>query len=382
MMTEPPLKLSLESLLPKKVMDPPIVCPGHHRPLAEVSFSEETVDGIFLISACLDGSPMLRDGETGDWIGTFSGHKGAVWSAKLCREARLAATGSGDFTARLWDAVTGSCLGVLEHKHIVKSVDISPDRRHAATAGHEGLVRIFDVETTSSEQNEPIMTFKGDFEAKKHQLNKVCWMPNGLHGENQIVACGGADGKVRVWDLRAPTKAAILMETTQNDTGPVMDLEIKSINNVGVMTVASGASVKFWNAQRFNEPARSEPLSTPVHFREEGGASLSPDGTTVVLGGGRHGGSFQGALGVAKGATRVGDVGSDLQVWVMDFDTGKVIEERKGHCGPVRCVRFNNSATNFATGSEDGTVRLWDATSTVAQKTDDDEDTAAPPEKK
>jgi WD40 repeat protein len=78
----------------------PLTCHGHSRPVPHVHFSAiGDDDGYYIISACKDGNPMLRDGVTGDWIGTFLGHKGAVWQARLSSDASLAATASADFSA-------------------------------------------------------------------------------------------------------------------------------------------------------------------------------------------------------------------------------------------------------------------------------------------
>lgn len=135
----------------------PLICPGHSRPVAGIEFSDELDDGVFLISACHDKTAMIRSGETGDWIGTFEGHKGAVWWAALDRPATRAVTCSADYTAKVhaalwrrpkqlpatltpsgalrqvWNALTGDELYELKHRKIVRAADWSPDSAHIVT---------------------------------------------------------------------------------------------------------------------------------------------------------------------------------------------------------------------------------------------------------
>ncbi len=103
-----------------------IVSRGHTRPLTEISFVEDGLNKTLLVSSAHDKLPQLRNGETGDWIGSFKGHKGAVWSCKVDKLSRtLAATASGDFSAKLWCATTGKELHDFKHNHVVKSIDFT-----------------------------------------------------------------------------------------------------------------------------------------------------------------------------------------------------------------------------------------------------------------
>jgi serine-threonine kinase receptor-associated protein len=88
------------------------------------------------------------------------------------------------------------------------------------------------------------------------------------------------------------------------------------------------------NELLYGEQIHSYPM--PIHFREEGGASLHLSGKKFIAG------------------------GSDLWVRVFDFDTGEELECHKGHHGPIRCLRYACNGLTYATGSEDGTIRLWD----------------------
>lgn len=112
---------------------------------------------------------MLRQGDTGDWVGTFEGHKGAVWGVDLNRNATKAATGAADFSAKVWNALSGEEELTLSHKHIVKSVNFSADSENLVTCSNDKLLRIFDLQ----HHEEPKITFSGHTSGMNGKQNKI-----------------------------------------------------------------------------------------------------------------------------------------------------------------------------------------------------------------
>lgn len=144
---------------------------------------------------------MLREW-TGDWIGTFLGHKGAVWNTKLSPDASRAASGSADFTAyvmffyikiifilltiggssKIWDTYSGDCLQSFPHNHIVRSVALSPSSSHLLTGGQEKKVRIFDL---SRPEAEPDFLCDSGLLSHEGTVKSVLWV-----GEHTGVTAG------------------------------------------------------------------------------------------------------------------------------------------------------------------------------------------------
>lgn len=69
-----------------------------------------------------------------------------MWACALDPSATIAVTASADFSAKIWDALTGLERASLPHSHIVRTAAFSPDSARLVTGGHEKILRVFDVD--------------------------------------------------------------------------------------------------------------------------------------------------------------------------------------------------------------------------------------------
>jgi serine-threonine kinase receptor-associated protein len=141
--------------------------------------------------------------------------------------------------------------------------------------------------------------------------------------EDTLIMSSCADDKgIRVWDVRTNT-----IVTTLGTDSPVTSIEITPDGRY--ITTADGKCVTFFDAMTF----------TPVWKRTMGyeveSASVCIENDVFVAG------------------------GTDMWVHAHSMSTGEEVDCGKGHHGPVHSVRFAPDGKSYASGSEDGTIRIW-----------------------
>lgn len=222
---------------------------------------------------------MLRQGDTGDWVGTFEGHKGAVWGVALNADATLAASGAADFSGKVWNAVSGEEKLSFQHKHIVKSVSFDRPCERLVTGSNEKLIRIFNLQQPAADPH----VFAGHSGSIKRALF--------FRGDRCIISCA-EDKTMRVWDQNTGAEV-------QRIDFPTNPNSLELSPDQSVLTVAHGNSVSFFDADTLKW-IKEVKVATNV-----AAASLHPDKQLFVCG------------------------GEDFKLYKFDYLTGSEIGKRR-----------------------------------------------------
>ncbi len=127
-------------------------------------------------------------------------HADEVYSGSFSPDGRkLATSGGGGHSAKLWDAATGRELATLEgHAHTVWSVAFSPDGQRITSGSQDRTIKLWDVATRRE---------LGAFAGHGSMINAVIFSPDG----KRLVSCSD-DQTVRLWDVATTQELLTLKE--------------------------------------------------------------------------------------------------------------------------------------------------------------------------
>jgi hypothetical protein len=255
-------------------------------------------DGATLVTA--GGESLLyRPGDVVVWKadGTreadLAGHPTAVWAVKVSKDGKLAASAGYDGLVKLWDLPARMLKADLKkHKGWVRSLDLSPDGTKLATAGEDGTVVLWN--TADGKEIKTIAAHAGPVTA-------VAFSPDGA-----TIASGGGDKLVKLWDAANGTEKGKL-----EGHGDTLWAVAYSPDGAKLATAGADRTIKLWTTSDAKEFA-----TLSGHKDWVTSASFSPDGTRLASG------SLDGSVKLwdvnAKGEQE-GPEAAKSSVWCVTF---------------------------------------------------------------
>lgn len=210
---------------------------------------------------------------------------------------------------KIWDTFTGECLQTLQHNHIVRAVTFSSNPTHLATGGAEKKLRVYDL----ARSDNPFEIGAG---AHTGTIKSIVW------AEPNILLSASDDKKLRWWDLRSQD---MIQKLDVDDIIGSCELSPDG----SLISATAGKTVYFFDAL-----SRSLIKSVNTAY-EVSSVALHKETRRFITGG-----------------------SSDTWVRVYDYDSETELEVYKGHHGSIWSVSFSPDGKLYATGSEDGTIKL------------------------
>ena len=287
-----------------------------------------------------DHTGGLWDAETGKLRRSLvADGKGGPRAAAFTPDGRHVVVGYGtrgtstgkDWTARLWSVADGKVVREFGgHTDSAQNLAVSPDGKQLATWDWGGKVRLWDLPTGKLlREADAVGGYQRHGQLAFRQPGRPVAAWNDPKAGFQVIDL--AAGKVAV-ERAEKDRPGLLRLSADGRLGVFVQSHRGRHPNDITLTVRDLLTDEVLLSLPLNDFSTSSDL-----------VSLSPDGKTLAIGRGPHGG-----------------VDRDRVIHLYDIATGEVRLTRSGHNGWVCGLAFSPDGKRLATGGWDSTALVWD----------------------
>lgn len=295
----------------------------------------------------------------GELLGTLV-LDGAVFSVDINPTTTLLATGSGDGYARLFNIKTGKLLYSWKTTATPRHVAFSPngDKLLIVTDENFGVrssLRIYNLNTKIPDSTDENATSAKEGQSPSETPATIQSDEPVIHiiapeKVKYVVADWAYDGKHIVAGLNNGT---ITRNNVEESSGGKV-LSSQKVHDQSISDLQTSLDRTYFITSSRDKTAKLFDIDTLKHLKTyEGQAPINSAAITtvkdfVILGGGQDAGS------VTTTSSHEGDFKSKIFHKVFEDMIGEV----KGHFGPINTLATDPKGRSFASGGEDGFIRL------------------------